>query len=115
EVRILDESGEECVPGQVGELFSRSPHLFNGYWNKPQQTRDALQGDWVTVGDLARRDEEGYLYIVGRKKDMIISGALNIYPREIEELLLSNPRIADVAVVGVADEKWGQRVRAVIV
>ncbi len=115
EVKILDENGQECAPGQVGELFSRSPHLFSGYWNKPQQTRDALQGGWVTVGDLARRDEEGYLYIVGRKKDMIISGALNIYPREIEELLLSHPNIADVAVVGIADEKWGQRVRAVIV
>src|SRR5512138_34575 len=115
EVRILDENGQECAPGHVGELFSRSPHLFNGYWNKPQQTREALQDGWVTVGDLAKRDEEGYLYIVGRKKDMIISGALNIYPREIEDLLLSHPDIAEVAVVGVADEKWGQRVRAVIV
>lgn len=115
EIRILDEHGRPCAPGEVGELFSRSPYLFNGYWNKPVETRGAFDDGWVTVGDLARRDEEGYLYIVGRKKDMVISGGLNIYPREIEELLLSHPAIADVAVVGVADEKWGQRLRAVVV
>ncbi len=111
QVRIVDESGHECPPDQVGELFSRSPYLFNGYWNRPQETEDAFRDGWLSVGDLAKRDAEGYIYIVDRKKDMVISGGVNIYPREIEEVLLMHPSIADIAVIGVPDEKWGERLR----
>ena len=111
QVKILDESGEECPPEQVGELFSWSPYLFNGYWNRPQETQDAFRDGWLSVGDLAKRDAEGYIYIVDRKKDMVISGGVNIYPREIEEVLLMHPSVADCAVIGVPDEKWGERLR----
>ena len=112
EVKILDETGRECAADEVGELFSRSPYLFNGYWKRPEETAAAFRDGWVSVGDMARRDAEGYLYIVDRKKDMVISGGVNIYPREIEEVLLAHPAVADVAVVGVPDEKWGERLRA---
>ncbi|WP_404477797.1 class I adenylate-forming enzyme family protein [Novosphingobium sp. BL-52-GroH] len=115
EVSIRDEAGEECPPEQVGELFSRSPYLFNGYWKLPAETRAAYKDGWVSVGDMARRDEEGFIYIVDRKKDMVISGGVNIYPREIEEVLLHHPAIADVAVVGIPDDRWGERLKAFVV
>jgi long-chain acyl-CoA synthetase len=114
-VRILNDDGGECPPGQVGELFSLSPYLFNGYWQRPDETLAAFAAGWVSVGDLAVRDDEGFIYIVDRKKDMVISGGVNIYPREIEEVLLRHPGIADIAVVGVPDEKWGERLKAYIV
>lgn len=109
QVLILDEQGNECPPEQVGELFSWSPYLFNGYWKRPQESAEAFRQGWLSVGDLAKRDAEGYIYIVDRKKDMVISGGVNIYPREIEEVLLMHAAIADVAVVGLPDEKWGER------
>lgn len=109
EVRLLDENGDECPPDQVGELFSRSPYMFNGYWKRPKETQEAFRDGWLSVGDLAKRDAEGYLYIVDRKKDLVISGGVNIYPREIEEVLLMHPAVADAAVVGLPDEKWGER------
>jgi long-chain acyl-CoA synthetase len=115
EVRIVDADFNECPPDAVGELFSLSPYLFNGYWNKPEETAKTFRDGWVSVGDLARRDADGYIYIVDRKKDMVISGGVNIYPREIEEVLFAHPGIADVAVVGVPDEKWGERLKAFIV
>lgn len=110
-VRILDEHHAECAPEQVGELFSWSPYLFNGYWNRPADTRDAFCDGWLSVGDLAKRDAEGYIYIVDRKNDMVISGGVNIYPREVEEVLMMHPSVSDVAVIGVPDEKWGERLR----
>ncbi|MEO9188524.1 MAG: AMP-binding protein [Acetobacteraceae bacterium] len=116
EVRILREDGSEAAPGEIGELFSTSPTLFNGYWNRPEETAAALRdGKWVSVGDLATRDDEGYLYIVDRKKDMIISGGLNIYPREIEEALFAHPAIADAAVIGIPDAYWGETLKAFVV
>jgi long-chain acyl-CoA synthetase len=115
QIRVLDEEGRDCPPGVVGEMHSRSPWLFNGYWNRPAATAEALRDGWVTVGDLARRDDEGYVYIVDRKKDMVISGGVNIYPREIEEVLLAHPAVSDIAVVGVPDERWGERLRAFVV
>ena len=115
DVELRNEAGEEVGPNEVGELFARGPSLFNGYWQRPDETDAAFQGDWVTVGDLAKRDEEGFLYIVDRKKDMIISGGINIYPREIEEVLHGHPALADVAVIGVPDEKWGERLKAYLV
>jgi len=114
-VKIVDDDGDECPADQVGELFSLSPYLFNGYWDRPKETREAFHDGWVTVGDMARRDEDGYLYIVDRKKDMVISGGFNIYPRETEEILVQHVSIAEAAVVGVPDEKWGEAVKAVAV
>lgn len=114
-VRLLDDDGREVAQGEVGELFSNSPYLFNGYWNKPEETAAVLRDGWVTAGDMARRDEDGYVFLVDRKKDMIISGGVNIYPREIEEVLIRHAGIADVAVVGVEDSYWGERVKAFVV
>jgi len=114
-VSVRAEDGSECGPDEVGELFSKSPYLFNGYWNRPEETAEAYRNGWVTVGDLVRRDAEGYYYIVDRKKDMIISGGVNIYPREVEEVLISHPAIRDVAVIGVPDAKWGEAMKAYVV
>ena len=115
EISIRDENGAECAAGEIGELFSRSPYLFNGYWQRNSETEQALRDGWCTVGDLARFDDEGHVYIVDRKKDMIISGGINVYPREIEETLLRHTDITDAAVVGVADDKWGERIKAFVV
>lgn len=114
-ISIRNEQGQECAESEVGELFSRSPYLFNGYWRRENETQEAFDNGWVTVGDLARRDEEGYIYIVDRKKDMIISGGVNIYPREIENVLVEHPALVDVAVIGVPDSKWGERLKACVV
>lgn len=92
----------------MGELWVSSPTLFNGYWKRPEETAAAIKDGWVTVGDLARRDAEGFIYIVDRKKDMIITGGVNVYPREIEEVLVRHPDIAEVAVIGVPDARWGE-------
>lgn len=107
-VEIRREDGSLTADDEVGELFSRSPANFNGYWNRPEETAATIVDGWISVGDMARRDSDGFLYIVDRKKDMVISGGVNIYPREIEELLFAHPSIADVAVVGVPDETWGE-------
>ena len=115
EISIRTKEGGNCAMGEVGELFSRSPYLFSGYWQRDADTAEAFHDGWCTVGDLARYDEEGYIYIVDRKKDMIISGGINIYPREIEEVLVRHPEIYDAAVVGEPDPKWGERIKAYIV
>ncbi len=115
QVEVRRPDGSICQPDEVGELFSTSPYLFNGYWQKPEATAEAFHDGWVTVGDLARRDDEGHIYIVDRKKDMVISGGINIYPREVEEVLLTHPDIRDVAVIGVPHEKWGESLKAFIV
>ncbi|MGZ5927005.1 MAG: class I adenylate-forming enzyme family protein, partial [Rhizomicrobium sp.] len=110
-VEIRREDGTICDVDEVGELFSRSPLNFNGYWHRDAETAAAIQGDWLTVGDMARRDADGFIYIVDRKKDMVISGGVNIYPREIEEVLIRHPAILEVAVVGIPDEKWGETLK----
>ncbi len=115
DVEIRRPDGSTCAADEVGELFSRSPYLFNGYWERPAETAEAWHDGWVTVGDLARRDAEGYLYIVDRKKDMVISGGVNIYPREVEEVILQHPAVADVAVIGIPDDKWGESLKAFVV
>ena len=115
-IKVMNESGNESAPNEVGEIFSSSPYLFNGYWKRPKETAEALDSDgWLTVGDLAKKDDEGYLYIVDRKKDMVISGGINIYPREIEEVLFQHPDVIDAAVIGVPDEKWGETLKAFLV
>lgn len=113
-VRIQAPDGSEAGAGEIGELFSRSPYLFAGYWGRPEEGAAALRDGWFSAGDLARRDEEGYLYIVDRVDDRIISGGVNIYPREIEETLLRHPAVADAAVFGVPDEHWGEAVQAAV-
>ncbi len=114
-VRLLDDDGNEVAPGEVGELFSESPFLFNGYWRRPEETGAALAGGWCTVGDLARRDDEGYIYIFDRKNDMIVSGGINIYPREIEEVLHAHDAVREAAVVAAPDAHWGDAVKAFVV
>lgn len=115
EVELRRADGTVCGPDEVGELFSRSPYLFNGYWGRPQETIEAFRDGWVTVGDLARRDAEGYLYIVDRLKDMVISGGVNIYPREVEEVIFQHPGVLEAAVIGIPDEKWGEALKAFVV
>jgi fatty-acyl-CoA synthase len=115
QVRIVNESGHECQPNEVGELRIRGPHVIPGYWNNPGATSKTIIDGWLHTGDLACRDEEGYISIVGRSKDMIISGGENIYPAEIESVMLGHPAIAESAVIGVPDTKWGEVGRAIVV
>lgn len=114
-IRILDANGHDLPDGEAGELYSCNSYTFDGYWKLPYKTKDAFRGDYCTVGDLARRDADGYIHLVDRKSNMIISGGENIYPSEVESLLGGHPKVKDVAVIGVADDKWGERVHAVII
>jgi acyl-CoA synthetase (AMP-forming)/AMP-acid ligase II len=114
-IKLLDTEGREVAEGDVGELFSRTPYAFDGYWKNREKTAEALRGAWCSVGDLARRDEDGYYYLVDRKSNMIISGGENVYPTEVENLLGEHPAVKDVAVIGVPHERWGEAVHAVVV
>ncbi|MBX3600284.1 MAG: AMP-binding protein [Rubrivivax sp.] len=140
-IRLLDHEGREVPDGEVGELHSRTAYVFDGYWKNPEktaeafhrppglglaepaprggegsrETRDAFHGPWCSVGDMARRDEQGYIHLVDRKSNMIISGGENIYPSEVEAVLAAHPAVQDVAVVGLPDAKWGETVCAVVV
>ncbi|HDS15243.1 MAG TPA: long-chain fatty acid--CoA ligase [Proteobacteria bacterium] len=114
-VRILDESGNDVAPGEVGELYSRGPMLFDHYYKLPEATAEAFQGQYFSAGDMARRDAEGYYYLVDRKKNMIITGGENVYPSEVENVIASHAAVFDVAVVGLPHEKWGEEVSAVII
>ncbi|MGC8810126.1 MAG: class I adenylate-forming enzyme family protein [bacterium] len=115
EVRIVDDQEKEVPIGEVGELVCRGPNVMKGYYKDRQATREALKGGWLHTGDLARQDEEGFIYIVDRKKDMIVSGGENIYPREIEEVLYHHPKIQEAAVIGIPDPFWGESVKAFVV
>jgi acyl-CoA synthetase (AMP-forming)/AMP-acid ligase II len=112
---LLDANGNDVPEGETGELYSCNSTTFDGYWRLPEKTREAFRGDYCTVGDLARRDEDGYIHLVDRKSNMIISGGENVYPSEVEAVLAAHPKVKDVAVIGVPDEKWGERVHAVII
>jgi fatty-acyl-CoA synthase len=114
-IRLLDADGNDVADGEAGELYSCNPYTFDGYWKLPDKTREAFRGNYCTVGDLARRDADGFYYLVDRKSNMIISGGENVYPSEVENLLAANDRIKEVAVIGVPDAKWGERVHAVVV
>lgn len=115
EVKLFDADMNEVPVGEPGELCVRGPLVMNGYWNQPEMTQEAFRGGWLHTGDVARRDEEGFLYIVDRTRDMIISGGFNIYPREVEDTLCAHEAVALAAVIGVPDEKWGEAVTAFVV
>ena len=115
EVRILDEDDQPVETGKAGEICVRAPHVMSEYWKQPEQTAETLKNGWLHTGDIARADERGYLFILDRKKDMIVSGGFNIFPREVEDVLSQHADVAMVAVVGVPDDKWGEAVTAVVV
>jgi long-chain acyl-CoA synthetase len=115
EMRVVDEDGNELAPGEVGEIVIRGHNVMKGYWNRPDATDEAIRGGWFHTGDLARVDEDGYFFIVDRKKDMIIRGGYNVYPREVEEVLYEHPAVLEAAVVGIRDERLGEEVAAAIV
>jgi len=115
ENKVVNEYGEEVPIGEVGELVVRGPNVMKGYYKMPEETAAALRDGWLHTGDLARMDEDGYFYIVDRKKEMIIVGGYNVYPREVEEVLYSHPDVVEAAVIGVPDPDYGEMVRAFVV
>ncbi|WP_027892632.1 long-chain-fatty-acid--CoA ligase [Calidithermus chliarophilus] len=115
EAKVVGPDLQELPPGEIGELAIRGPNVMLGYWNRPEETAKSIVIDWLLTGDIARMDEEGYFYIVDRKKDMIIAGGYNVYPREVEEVLYAHPAVQEAAVIGVADAYRGETVAAYVV
>jgi long-chain acyl-CoA synthetase len=115
EVRILDEAGEPVPHGEVGQVWVSNPMVHIGYHDRPDENKASMKDRFMTVGDLGRVDEDGYLYIVGRKSDMIISGGLNVYPNEVEDVMSEHEAISEVSVFGVGDDRWGEQVRAAVI
>ena len=115
EVRLVDDDGKEVKRGEPGEVSVRCPNMMHGYFKNPEVTAETIKNGWLHTGDIARQDEEGFLYIVDRKKDMIVSGGFNIFPREIEDVLFEHPAVKGAAVIGVPHEKWGEEVKAIVV
>ena len=115
EVRVVDEQGEDCGPDEPGEVIISGPHVMIGYWNRPDATAEAIVDGWLRTGDVAIMDGDGFIYIQDRIKDMIISGGENVYPAEIENVLMAMEGVADAAVIGIPSEKWGESPLAVIV
>ncbi len=114
ELRLLDDDGNQVLQGEAGEIVVRCANMMSGYLKNPEATAETIRDGWLHTGDIAVQDEEGFIYIVDRKKDMIISGGFNIYPREIEDVLHEHPAVKGTAVVGVPHEKWGEEVRAIV-
>lgn len=115
EVRVVDANGAECADGEVGEIVIRAPIVMKGYFNRPDATAESVRDGWMHTGDAAYKDKDGYFFIYDRVKDMIVTGAENVYPAEVENAVASHPAVADVAVIGVPDERWGEAVKAVVV
>ena len=115
EARIVDQNGNDVKVGEVGEIVYRGPTTMKEYYNKPKETEEAMEGGWFHSGDLVREDDEGYIYVVDRAKDMIISGGENIYAAEVEEVIFKHPKVLEVAIIGVSDQQWGEAVKAVVV
>lgn len=115
EVKVIDDEGNELPPGEIGEIAVGGPTGCSYYYKNPEATRELFLDGFIKVGDVGYKDEEGYIYLVDRKKDMIVSGAANVYPAEVERIILSHPKVANVAVIGIPDEKWGERVHAIII
>jgi acyl-CoA synthetase (AMP-forming)/AMP-acid ligase II len=115
EVRIVNENNEGVPAGELGEIVARGDQVMRGYWNLPEATASALKNGWLHTGDIGMKDNNGYIFIMDRIKDMIVSGGENVYPREIEEVLFTHPGIADATVIGVPSQKWGEDVKAIVV
>jgi long-chain acyl-CoA synthetase len=115
EMQVVDEDDNPVAQGEVGEIVIRGHNIMKGYWQRPDATAEAMRGGWFHSGDMARTDEEGYFYIVDRKKDLIIRGGYNVYPREVEEVLFEHPKIREAAVVGVPHDEWGEEIGAAVV
>lgn len=115
ELRIVDAADRVLPRGETGEIVARGPQLMRGYWQRPDESAQALRGGWLHTGDIGTLDADGYLYVRDRLKDLIVSGGENVYPRVVEEVLFQHPAVADVAVIGVPDERWGEVVKAVVV
>ena len=113
-IRVVREDGSDCDIEELGEILINGPGVMRGYWNNPEATAEALENGWMRSGDIGLMDEDGFLYVFDRKKDMIISGGENIYPREVEEAIYAHPAVFEVAVVGVPDERWGEAVKAFV-
>lgn len=114
EVGIVDDNDRRLATGEVGEIITRSDLVMKGYWRDPEASDNSLRGGWLHTGDVGYLDEDGYLFLMDRSHDMIISGGENIYPREIEEILVRHPAVHEVAVIGIPDEEWGEAVKAVV-
>lgn len=115
EMRVVDENDDPVAQGEVGEIVIRGHNIMKGYWQRPDATAEAMRGGWFHSGDMARTDEDGYFYIVDRKKDLIIRGGYNVYPREVEEVLFEHPKIREAAVIGVPHDEWGEEIGAAVV
>jgi long-chain acyl-CoA synthetase len=115
EVRLVDEHGGEVEEGDPGEIVVRGPNVFRGYWRRPKETEDAFRDGWFRTGDVAYRDEDGYLHIVDRRKDLVIVSGFNVFPKEVEEAVTRHPKVAECAVIGVPDERTGEAVKAIVV
>ncbi len=115
EMRVVDENDEEVPQGEIGEIVIRGHNVMKGYWQRPEASAEAMRGGWFHSGDMARVDEDGYFFIVDRKKDLIIRGGYNVYPREVEEVLYEHPKIREAAVVGVPHDEWGEEIGAAVV
>lgn len=114
-IRMMDDAGNEVPDGEAGELYSCGPYAFDGYWNLPEKTAEAFRGAYLSVGDMALRDSDGFIRLIDRKKNMIITGGENVYPSEVENVLAAHPDVSDAAVIGLRDDRWGERVEAAIV
>jgi acyl-CoA synthetase (AMP-forming)/AMP-acid ligase II len=114
DARVVDPKGCDVKPGEKGELIIRTERMMKEYYQNPKATAEAIREGWLHTGDIATLDEDGYLFVVDRKKDVVISGGENIYPAEVENVLLTHPAILEAAVIGTPDEKWGERVTAVV-
>ena len=115
EMRIVDDEGNDCTLGVSGEIVVRGPHTMLGYWNKPEETSKALQNGWVFTGDAGYLDEDGYLFIVDRVKDMVVTGGENVFTTEVENAIIAHDAVQDVAVIGVPHEEWGEAVHAIVI
>jgi long-chain acyl-CoA synthetase len=115
EVKVVGQDGKEVEVGQIGEIIARGPQIMKGYFKDPEATAKKIKDGWYHSGDLGRFDEDGYLYVLGRADDMVITGGLNVYPSEVETVLLNHPKIQEAAVVGIPDPRRGQVLRAIVV
>ena len=114
EMKVVDEDDNEVAPGEVGEIVIRGHNMMKGYWQRPDSTRETIRDGWFHSGDMARVDEDGYFFIVDRKKDLIIRGGYNVYPREIEEVLYEHPAVREAAVIGIPHDEYGEEVAAAV-